>query len=75
MSTTDTPPRKHRSTIYRTAKRLTASLEGGSAGIYWPPEQLATWHRDDLGAVANLAERAGVQTMMLRGELCWHLEP
>lgn len=69
------PKRKHRSTLYRTARRLISQCHGGHAGIYWPREKLATWNDDDLVAVAAIAARADVHTMMIRGELCWHMEP
>ncbi|NKF30450.1 hypothetical protein HER21_28690 [Pseudomonas sp. BGM005] len=75
--TTDEPKRKHRSTIYRAAQRLVRQCEGNSAGVYWSAETLAAWHADDLTALADrvAAADAGVQAMMIRGELCWHLEP
>lgn len=69
------PARRHRTTIYRTAQRLVQQAEGCSGGVYWTQEQIDKWHPDDLTALVQRTGKADVQTMMLRGELCFHCEP
>jgi hypothetical protein len=69
------PARRHRTTVYRTAKRLIAQTEYSSAGIYWTPEQIAAWHPDDFHQLCERVGAAGVQGMDIRGELCFHCEP
>lgn len=63
------PTPRHRTTIYRTARRLIAQAEGSSAGVYWTPEQIAAWHPDDFHALCERVGAAGVQGMDIRGEL------
>ncbi|MEA8592102.1 hypothetical protein PZT57_26010 [Pseudomonas aeruginosa] len=65
------PARLHRTTIYRTAKRLTAQAEGSSAGVYWTAEQVATWHPADFDALGERLSLTGVSAMAIRGELCF----
>lgn len=65
------PARRHRTTIYRTAKRLTAQAEGCSAGVYWTAEQIAAWHPDDFDALGECLALTGVSAMAIRGELCF----
>ncbi|MCU9528066.1 hypothetical protein [Pseudomonas mosselii] len=65
------PVRRHRTTIYRTAKRLTAQAEGSSAGVYWTAEQIADWHPDDFEAIGERLSLTGVSAMAIRGELCF----
>jgi len=69
------PVRRHRTTIYRTAKRLTAQAEGSSAGVYWTAEQIAAWHADDFDALGARLSLAGVSAMAIRGELCFSCDP
>ena len=69
------PARRHRTTVYRTAKRLIAQAEYSSAGIYWTPEEIAGWHPEDFDKLCERVASAGVQGMTLRGELCFHVEP
>ncbi|MNM49759.1 hypothetical protein D3C81_607700 [compost metagenome] len=66
--------RRHRTTICRTAQRLTRQAEGCSAGIYWTREQVAAWHPDDFDALGARLSAAGVQALEIRGELCFHVE-
>jgi len=68
-------PRKHRTTIFRAARRLIQQAEGCSAGIYWGRRELDTWHPDDFDALAVRVSAAGVQCLEIRGELCFHVEP
>lgn len=63
------PARRHRTTIYRAARRLVAQAEGSSAGVYWTPAQIASWHPDDFHALCERVGAAGVQGMDIRGEL------
>lgn len=69
------PPRRHRTTIYRTAKRIVQRAEGGSGGYYWTQNQINAWHPDDLAALVQRVSSQDVQSMMIRDELCWHCEP
>lgn len=64
------PVRRHRTTIYRTAQRLTVPAEGSSAGVYWSAEQIAAWHPDDFDALGERLSLAGVSAMTICGELC-----
>lgn len=75
MQAEDIPPRKHRTTIYRTAKRIVQRAEGSSGGFYWTQKQIKEWHPDDLTALVQRVSSQDVQSMMIRGELCWHCEP
>ncbi|HFK2002882.1 TPA: hypothetical protein ACGW3W_002177 [Pseudomonas aeruginosa] len=63
--------RRHRTTIYRTAQRLTRQAEGCSAGIYWTPEQVAAWHPDDFAVLGVRLAATGIGAMRIRGELCF----
>lgn len=69
------PVRRHRTTIARTAQRLTAQAEGSSGGVYWAADQLATWHPEDLDALGERLTDTGVSAMVIHGELCFHCEP
>lgn len=72
LETEQQPKRKHRSTIHRVAKQLREQLNGNSMGVYWSAKRLATWAKEDLEAVRDLAECEGI----MRGdELIWHDEP
>lgn len=72
MDTEQQPKRKHRSTIRRVAKQLREQLNGNSMGVYWSAKRLATWAKEDLEAVRDLAECEG---MMRDDELVWHDDP
>lgn len=63
--------RRHRTTIYRTAQRLTRQAEACSAGIYWTAAQVAAWHPDDFAALGERLAAAGIGAMRIRGELCF----
>lgn len=76
------PKRKHRTTIYRAAQRLSRQAEGCSAGVYWTAEQVAAWHPQDLDALAERVGREGVGAMTVRadmrdilGAICWSCDP
>ena len=75
LSSEQLPDRKHRSTIYRTAKRLVQRAEGCSGGVYWTQGEIDKWHPDDLADLVRRVSAQDVQSMMIRGELCWHCEP
>lgn len=68
-----TSPRthRHRTTIYRTAHRLTRQAEASIAGVYWTPAQVADWHPDDLATLGSRLAVAGIVVMRIRGELCF----
>lgn len=63
------PARRHRTTVYRAAKRLIAQVEGSSAGIWWTPEQIAAWHPQDFDALCDRVSAAGVHGLDIHGEL------
>ncbi|AXH59652.1 hypothetical protein [Pseudomonas amygdali] len=75
LQTEKQPPRRHRTTIARTAKRIIQRAEGGSGGYYWTQKEIDSWHPDDLTALVQRVSKGDVQSMMIRGELCWHCEP
>lgn len=68
------PARRHRTTIYRAARRLIAQVEGSSGGIWWTPEQIAAWHPQDFDALCERVGAAGVQGMDAFGELNFGVE-
>ncbi|BAW27529.1 hypothetical protein [Pseudomonas putida] len=69
------PAKRHRTTIYRAAKRLVAAAEGSSAGVYWTPEQIAAWHPEDFDQLCERVVAAGVMGMDIRGELNFSCDP
>lgn len=73
--TAQQPAKRHRTTIYRTAQKLVQGAEGCSGGVYWTPEQIASWHPDDFHALSERVGAAGVRGMDIRGELCFSCDP